>query len=307
MRNKFASLITQAATVTPNVCLLYADIGNRLFDKLKAVAPDRAVNTGIAEANMATMASGMASMGYKPFIYTITPFTTARNFEQIKIDIAYANEAVVIVGTGSGLSYANLGPTHHSFEDIALMRTLPNMTVVCPADAYELEAVFPDILKSKTPVYLRLGKKNEPINYDTVPKLKLGQSHVLRKGSRCVLLCTGTALKLGLETHSLLECKGINAEVVSMHTVKPLDETYLNMINDSCLVVTIEEHSKIGGFGSAIADFKADQNKPWRLLRCGIPDEFIDKVDGPQSARNKIGLTAQNIEKQIINYLEAMQ
>ncbi|UAA39522.1 transketolase [Paraneptunicella aestuarii] len=304
MRNKFAQCLTEIAAEQQDVCLLYADIGNRLFDKLKDVAPERTINAGIAEANMATMASGMATMGLRPFIYTITPFTTARNFEQIKIDLAYADVPVVIVGTGSGLSYANLGPTHHSFEDIALMRILPNMQVVCPADSLELEALMPQMLTVEHPTYLRIGKKNEPLNYDSVPNIKLGKAHVLQEGQRVLLLCCGTALQIGGKLHAQLQEQGISTELTSMHTVKPLDEDYLQKMADYDLVVTLEEHSLIGGFGSAINDWIVDvYEQPVNLLRCGIPDKFIDQLHDPDSARKRIGLTAEDILPKILQRL----
>lgn len=305
MRNKFAQCLTAMAAENQHICLLYADIGNRLFDKLKAVAPERTINAGIAEANMATMASGMASMGFKPFIYTITPFTTARNFEQIKIDLAYADQPVVIVGTGSGLSYANLGPTHHSFEDIALMRVLPNMQIVCPADSLELEALMPQLLAVEHPVFLRIGKKNEPLNYDQVPPLKLGKAHVLETGERVLLLCTGTALHIGKQIHQRLEQRRISTELVSMHTVKPLDTGYLQKSGGYDLVVTLEEHSVIGGFGSAVLEWVNDEyQQAVQLLRCGIPDAFIDQLHDPESARRQIGLTSEEILNKIMRRLE---
>lgn len=304
MRNKFAECITQTATEDKRICLLYADIGNRLFDKLKMIAPERTINAGIAEANMATMASGMAQMGFKPFIYTITPFTTARNFEQIKIDIAYANVPVVIVGTGSGLSYANLGPTHHSFEDIALMRVLPNMQVVCPADSLELEALFPQVAATNKPTYFRIGKKNEPLNYDQAPALELGKAHVLESGDEVAILCTGTVLPIGRKVTQALAGRGISTELVSMHTVKPLDEAYLQNQTDKKLIVTIEEHSVIGGFGSAVNDWIADRRPGYpSLLRFGIPDRFLDQFHTPESARQSINLTPEHIVPQILKRL----
>lgn len=303
MRNKFAQCLTSMATEDEKICLLYADIGNRLFDPLKSIAPARAINAGIAEANMATMASGMAMLGMKPFIYTITPFTTARNFEQIKIDLAYAKQPVVIVGTGSGLCYANLGPTHHSFEDIALMRVLPNMQVICAADSLELEALMPQLANVSTPTYLRIGKKNEPLNYKEKPELQIGKAHVLKPGSNVALLCTGTALNIGKELEPMLAEQGISVELTSMHTVKPLDEAYLHKLNQFQLVVTIEEHSVIGGFGSAICDWCHFQEMTVPLLRCGIPDEFIDKLHSPESARKRIGLTKESIFQKVMRRL----
>jgi transketolase len=310
MRNKFAQCMTQFAAEDESLCLLYADIGNRLFDKLKGIAPERTINAGIAEANMATMASGMAQMGFRPFIYTITPFTTARNFEQIKIDLAYANQPVTIVGTGSGLSYANLGPTHHSFEDIALMRVLPDMHIVCPADSLELEALFGQLLTLDGPCYFRIGKKNEPLNYSELPDLTLGKAHVLSTGEDIAILSTGTSLPIATAVRDRLMQRDISAEVASIHTVKPLDEVYLRDIANNKLLVTIEEHSVIGGFGAAVADFYLEQatisqhgSMP-RLLRCGLPDSFIDKLHDPQSARESVGLTPENIESKILCALE---
>ncbi|MGJ8682426.1 transketolase family protein [Paraglaciecola sp.] len=300
MRNQFAKCITEAAKIDESVILLYADIGNRLFNDLKVVAPERTINAGIAEANMATMAAGLAMEGFKPVIYTITPFTTARNFEQIKVDIAYQNQGVVIVGTGSGLSYANLGPTHHSFEDIALMRVLPNMQVVCPADKVELEGLFKQALSSSSPVYLRIGKKNEPTIYENGEKFTIGKAHVLDKGLDVCLLVNGTILPIVIEVKDRLEALGKSCELVSMHTVKPLDSEYLK--DAMCkfdLIVTVEEHSLVGGFGSAIAEWIVDGAYSKRLIRFGIEDKFIDQVGSQASARQKTGLTVDNITQKI--------
>ncbi len=301
MRNCFAKLMTKHAQDNDELVLLYADIGNRLFNKLKEIAPDRTINAGIAESNMASVAAGMAMSGFQPFIYTITPFTTSRNFEQIKVDIAYQNLPVTIVGTGSGMAYANLGPTHHSFEDIALMRVLPNMTIVCPADTYEFEALFPQILAHKGPVYLRIGKKNEPTVYDSLPELKLGKFHSLTQGEKVSILSTGAMLPVATEAVSLLKEKGINAELISAHTVKPLDESYLsNATHKFDLIVTIEEHSRVGGFGSAVAEFFIDNQKTCPLLRFALPDTFMDKMHSQETARTRAGLNAENISETIL-------
>ena len=162
MRNAFAEAIAEAAATDKRVVLLSGDIGNRLFDAFKDKFPDRFYNCGVAEANMTSMAAGMAMCGLRPFTYTITPFATTRVMEQIRVDICYHNVPVAIVGTGSGLSYASLGPTHHSCEDVAFLRALPNMTVICPADAAEVRRAVAAVLEIAGPVYLRLGKKGEP-------------------------------------------------------------------------------------------------------------------------------------------------
>ncbi|KZN47181.1 transketolase family protein [Pseudoalteromonas luteoviolacea] len=296
MRNAFARVLTELAKEDQRLLLFYADIGNRLFNPLKEFASDRAINAGIAEANMASMAAGSAMMGHKPFIYTITPFTTARNFEQIKIDIAYQNQPVIIVGTGSGLSYANLGPTHHSFEDIALMRSLPNMNIVCPADAQELEILMPQLIELNQPCYFRIGKKNEPSVHDAEPALKFGQAHTMVAGEKVTILATGTITPLAQALHYELSTKGINAELVSFHTVKPLDEDYLTSASARFdHIVTLEEHNVNGGFGSAVLEFCSELNSSPRIHRFGIPDKFIDQVHSPGDARAQAGLTVENI------------
>src|SRR2546430_5284860 len=163
MRNAFATEITSLASEDERLVLLSGDIGNKLFDGYKEKFPERFFNCGVAEANMMGMAAGMALSGMRPITYTITPFTTTRCFEQIRVDVCYHNVPVIIVGVGGGLSYASLGATHHSCEDIALLRMLPNMTVICPGDAIEVRGALRAALRHDGPVYIRLGKKGEPI------------------------------------------------------------------------------------------------------------------------------------------------
>ncbi|MCF6434690.1 transketolase C-terminal domain-containing protein [Pseudoalteromonas sp. MMG022] len=304
MRNAFAAKLTELASNDDSIVLFYADIGNRLFNNLKEVAPTRTINAGIAEANMASMASGAAMMGHKPFIYTITPFTTARNFEQIKIDIAYQNQPVIIVGTGSGLSYANLGPTHHSFEDIALMRALPNMNIVCPADADELAILMPQLIALNAPCYFRIGKKNEPKVHSTLPALKFGQAYVMNPGKSVAILANGTIMPVAQQLHQELLQHGIEAELVSFHTVKPLDSTYLsNAASRFEHLITLEEHNVNGGFGSAVLEYYNEQCMAVNLHRFGIPDRFIDQVSSQHTARIKAGLDIDTI----VNTLKSRQ
>ncbi|MCG9709066.1 transketolase [Pseudoalteromonas sp. Isolate3] len=301
MRNAFARVLTELAKTDERLVLFYADIGNRLFNPLKEFALERTVNAGIAEANMASMAAGSAMMGHKPFIYTITPFTTARNFEQIKIDIAYQNQPVIIVGTGSGLSYANLGPTHHSFEDIALMRALPNMNIVCPADAQELEILMPQLIELNAPCYFRIGKKNEPSVHKAPPALEFGKAYTMQQGRSVAILATGTIMPLAQALHSELAAKGINAELVSFHTVKPLDTDYLDSAASRFEhIITLEEHNVSGAFGSAVLEYVSDLNGSARVHRFGIPDFFIDQVHSPEDAFVKAGLTVHDITNSLV-------
>ncbi|KAF7774126.1 transketolase [Pseudoalteromonas citrea] len=301
MRNAFARVLTELAKVDESLILYYADIGNRLFNPLKEFAAERTINAGIAEANMASMAAGSAMMGHRPFIYTITPFTTSRNFEQIKIDIAYQNQPVIIVGTGSGLSYANLGPTHHSFEDIALMRSLPNMNIVCPADAEELEILMPQLIALNKPCYFRIGKKNEPKVHDNQPDLKFGRAFTMEQGSELAILATGTIMPLAQALYRDLRARGISVELVSYHTIKPLDTDYLNTASQRFKhIITLEEHNVNGGFGSAVLEHTSTLTDMPKIHRFGIPDHFIDQVHNCDDARQKAGLTVESMTNKLV-------
>ena len=251
MRNAFADELTTLGGSDPRIALLSGDIGNKLFDKFKVVAGRRFVNCGVAEANMIGMAAGMAMNGLRPFVYTITPFTTTRCFEQIRLDLCYHGAPVVVVGTGAGLSYSELGPTHHSCEDIAILRTLPDMVVVCPADSIELRLAMRAALEQDKPVYMRIGKKGEPAVHQEPPaNFELGKAITLREGNDVCLISTGNMVHATLQAADLLQKAGISARVEDFHTVKPIDEERLEEIfNDFSLVAIIEEHGRIGGLG----------------------------------------------------------
>ena len=298
--------MTRLATIDKRVVVLSGDIGNKLFDKLKLVDNKRFYNCGIAEANMMGVAAGMALSGLRPFVYTITPFTTTRCFEQIRVDVCYHNAPVVIVGTGSGLSYSELGPTHHSLEDIAIMRTLPGMRVLAPCDAAELRQTLHEVLKDDSPTYIRLGKKGEAEIHSCLPDLHLGKVLVIRPGTDVAFLCAGNMMAETLKAADLLAASGISAEVVSFHTVKPLDMNYLQLAATRFkLLVTIEEHSRIGGFGSAVAEWRMAQQSNAVQISFGTDDVFMHEVGSQAYARKKYGLTADNILATTLDALQA--
>ena len=296
MRNAFAEEMTRVAATDKRVVVLSGDIGNKLFDKLKFVDEKRFYNCGIAEANMMGVAAGMAMSGLRPFVYTITPFTTTRCFEQIRVDVCYHHAPVVIVGTGSGLSYSELGPTHHSLEDMAILRTLPGMRVLAPCDASELRQALHEVLKDDSPTYIRIGKKGEADIHSSPPDLKLGKVLIIREGTDVALLCAGNMMADTLMAANLLAASGVSAEVVSFHTVKPLDADYLQQAASRFkLLVTVEEHSRIGGFGSAVAEWRMAQPLNVAQLGFGTDDVFMHEVGSQAYARKKYGLTADNI------------
>jgi transketolase len=294
MRNAFADEITGLAAADERVVLLAGDIGNRLFDSFKAKCPGRFYNCGIAEANMIGMAAGLAAGGFRPVCYTIAPFLTYRCMEQIRVDVCYHHLAVTLVGTGSGLAYASLGATHHSCEEAGMLRLLPGMTVLAPADPMEVRACLRAALAHPGPSYLRIGKKGEPVVHAAPPDFRIGQSLILRGGRDVALLVAGVLLPAALAAAELLQTKGISAEVASCPTIKPLDTDILRRsFGTFRLVATVEEHSILGGFGGAVAEWLSDQPKPAaRLLRIGTRDEFLHETSEQDEAREYFGLTA---------------
>ncbi len=305
MRNAFAAEITALAATDPRVVLLSGDIGNRLFDEYKVRAPGRFFNCGVAEANMLSVGAGMAMCGLRPVAYTITPFVTTRCLEQIRVDVCYHHVPVIIVGTGSGLSYASLGATHHSCEDIAFLRVLPHMQVVCPGDPVEVKLALRAALAQNEPVYIRLGKKGEPVVHQQPPEFVIGKGIVVRTGKDVCLLSTGNTLPLAVRAAEALGKQGVTAQVVSLHTVKPLDEELLaDAFARFPVVATIEEHSILGGLGGSVAEWLVDRGpQEARLLRFGTGDHFIHETGNQEYARRFYGLTAEAVVERTLKTL----
>jgi len=303
MRNAFADEILKIAMADSRVVLLSGDIGNRLFDKMKATLPNRFFNCGVAEANMISMAAGLAASGFRPVCYTIAPFVTSRCFEQIKIDLCYHRVPAIIVGTGSGLSYASLGATHHSFEDLALLRSLPEMHVIAPADANELRSALRWAATQSGPSYLRIGKKGEPVL--TAPDVDFQPDTWtrMREGSDAILLSCGTILPEVLAAADLLIASGLRVGVWNCAGVKPLDESALASLPPGP-VFTVEEHSILGGFGSAVAEFFSASGKPRAVYRLGIPDHFLHDCGEQTEARIHCGIDGASIATKVQTVLD---
>jgi transketolase len=305
MRNAFAEAVTELADIHPELVMLAGDIGNRLFDKLKDKHPGRFYNCGVAEANMTGVASGLATSGLRPITYTITPFNTLRCLEQIRVDICYPDLPVILVGTGAGLSYAALGATHHSMEDIAILRTLPNMHVVCPADQVEVRLAVKNALELGRPTYIRLGMKGEPVVHKSQPDFRIGRGITLRDGSDVAILSVGNMLSVAVQCAEQLQKAGVSARVVSLHTIKPLDESLLaTVFSDYKVIAVLEEHGLIGGAGSAVLEWgNAKRVDLRKLIRFGGPDRFLTGCGHQREARSLLGLTAEHISEQILNRL----
>jgi transketolase len=301
MRNAFAAAFTALAADVPELVLLSGDIGNRLFDDFKGRYPERFFNCGVAEANMVSVAAGLALGGLRPVTYTIASFMTTRCFEQLRVDVCYQRQSVVIVGVGAGLGYASNGATHQSTEDVALLRTLPGLTIVCPGDPLEVGPALRAAVALGGPVYLRLGKKGEPAVHERLDSLTLGRGLVVREGRDVCLLGCGTALPVAVAAADALASDGLSAEVVSFHTVKPLDEALLaGAFERFAVVATVEEHTLIGGLGGAVAEWLADgPPRRGRLCRCGLPDAFVHEAGGQDYYRAKHGLTGDGVARRV--------
>ena len=301
MRNAFAKQITALAQEDSRIVLLVGDIGNRLFDDFKANCPNRFYNCGVAEANMIGVAAGLAMSGLRPVCYTITPFITYRCMEQIRVDVCYHHVPVLLVGTGSGLSYASLGATHHSCEEMGMLRLLPGLTILAPADEMEVRSAVKAAVRHSGPVYMRIGKKGEPVVHKAEPPFTIGKAIPMREGKDSCLLSTGTMLPIALAAADLLGQQGCSAAVFSVPTVKPLDEELLSDVFARFkLVATLEEHSILGGLGGSVAEWLADAVAPRaRLLRFGTRDEFLHETCEQEEARDYFGLTPAAIAARV--------
>jgi transketolase len=296
MRNAFADEVTQLAGADPRLMLLSGDIGNRLFDKLRAQSPKQFLNCGVAEANMMGVAAGMGLSGLRPIVYTITPFTTTRCLEQIRVDVAYHESPVIIVGTGSGLSYASLGPTHHSLEDFAIFRAIPNLQILAPWDAPSLRSLLRQAIASGRPTYMRIGKKGEKDLEALEQVPAIGRGLRLREGADVCIVAVGTVANEALGAAERLAAQGIQAEVVLQHTVKPVPTTFFEDITARfAAIVTVEEHSCVGGFGESMLSFVARAGMQRRIETLGTSDAFMPVVGSQGYAREYFGINAARV------------
>ena len=305
MRNTFAKEINSLAQKNKNIVLLSGDIGNRMFDELKKSCPNQFINCGIAEANMMSMAAGMGISGLRPIIYTITPFTTARCFEQIKIGVGYHKSPVIIVGTGSGLSYAELGPTHHSLDDIAILKTIPELNILAPADSIELKYFLNQAVKLSKPTYIRIGKKGEPDLTSKKNRPLIGKANILTEGSDILIIGIGPILEEATKAANVLKEHNVSTSVVSMGSIRPLDQDFLNKASEKGYKhwITLEEHGLIGGLGSSILEWIAETklNKELKLHRLGLPTKFINKLGDQAYMRGLFNLDTKGIVEFILN------
>jgi transketolase len=304
MRNAFIRALTDAAARDERIVFLTADLGFKLFDDFARRYPGRFFNVGVAEANMAGVATGLALEGRKPFIYSIVTFATLRCYEQIRNDIAYHDADVTVVGVGGGYSYGHNGPTHHALEDMGMLRMLPNMTVLAPGDPEETVACVGALARHRGPAYLRLGRAGEPSVHGKAVTVEIGRSILMRDGNDGAILSTGNMLSTAVKVGELLAEKSFACRVISMPSVKPLDhEAVEKALRETRFIATLEEHTLLGGFGSAIAEVVAGLGKGIRFRRFGAPDRFSHVCGDQAFHRQANGLMPQQIADALLPLL----
>ena len=309
MRDAFINELHKLADKDKNIILITGDLGFKVFDKFIQKLPDQFINAGVAEQNMTGIACGMALEGKKVFTYSIGNFNSIRCVEQIRNDICYHNANVTIVSIGGGFCYGPLGISHHATEDLAIMRAIPNLTVIAPGDTTETRLAVQAIDRHQGPVYLRLGRGGEPSVYSKEPDFIIGKSIEIFSEGDIGLISTGGILKNVLDAREILLQKGIEVAIYSFHTLKPFDnETINNLMKHKKLLVTIEEHIINGGLGGSVAEIiaEADNLKP-PLLRLGIKVGFTNEVGSQDYLRGLNGLNPPQIADRIYQKANEMR
>lgn len=297
MRTAFIEALTDLAGMDQRVTLLVGDLGFGVVEGFARKYPDQFLNMGVAEQNMTGVAAGLALSGRVVFTYSIANFPTIRCLEQIRNDVCYHRANVKIVAVGGGYAYGPLGMTHHATEDLALMRVLPEMAVVAPGDPVETAAAVWALAAHDGPAYLRLGRAGEAVIHKAPVSFELGKAIQVRDGKDLCLIATGGLLQTALRVADTLAERGLACRVLSMHTVKPLDEhAVLTAARDIGAIATLEEHSIVGGLGSAVAELLAETpGVRATFKRIGLPSRFCSEVGDQDYLRARMGLSDQEI------------
>ena len=302
MRDAFVRSLLQIAQANPRVVLITGDLGFGVLNEFREKCADQFYNVGVAEQNLAGVAAGLALSGHIVFTYSIGNFPTLRCLEQVRNDICYHGADVKIVTIGGGLAYGGLGYTHHAIEDLAIMRALPGLTVVAPGDPVEVEKLVPQIVARPGPVYLRLGRAGEPRLHETNVEVTLGRPTRARAGTDVLFLSTGGMLAVALEAARALAREAIEAEVVSVHTLSPLDRDGLcELATRFPLVITCEEHSVTGGLGGGVAEILMEAGISTAFRRFGLPHRLPVGVGSQTYLRTMNGIDAKELKRLVLS------
>jgi len=300
MRKTFVENLKNFSKDNANIMVLTADLGT-FFESFKQSFPNQFLNCGVAEENMIGVAAGLTLSGKKVFCYSISPFLAMRALDSIKVNICRQNLNVVLLAAGGGLVYGVEGMTHWAMEDIAVMRSLPNMTVVAPGDLLEVEALVKESVAFDKPLYIRFGKDNALPVHDKMPDFKIGKGIILNQGKDVAIISCGSLLFEAKKAAEKLAEKGINATLVSMHTIKPIDKNLLlDLAQSHKLIVTLEDHSIIGGLGSTVGEALPNFTG---LVKLALPDEYPSYIGSADYLYKCYGLDSQSVAEYIIRKL----
>ena len=304
IRVAFGEALLELGAEFQDLVVLDADISSSLNTyHFAQLYPERHINFGVAEQNMLISAAGLATTGLIPLACTYATFATMRACEQIRSFFCYGNLNVKIAASHGGIEVGWDGATHQAMEDVAITRAMPNMRVVVPADAVAAQALIRQAITSSGPLYFRMGRNPVPIIYDQHQSFTLGKAIQIREGSHLTLIAMGIMVSIALEVAERLAKRGIQAAVLDMHTVKPIDRDALLMAAAKTpLLVTLEDHSIIGGLGSAIAETVSEE-QPRKIIRIGIPDTFAESGD-PKTLFHSFGMDVASIEDKIIRAIQ---
>lgn len=304
MRDTFVRTLVELAKENKNIELVTGDLGFGVLKPYWEAVPNQFTNAGIAEQNMTALAAGMALEGKSVFTYSIGNFPTLRCVEQIRNDCCYHNANVKIVCVGGGFVYGSLGMSHHATEDIAIMRSLPDMVVLAPGDLTEAEAATKAIAEYNGTCYLRLGRGGEKRIHEKIDNFQIGKAIKVKDGTKVAIFSTGAIFEEVEEAVALLKEKGIDPEVYTFPTVKPIDrKVILDCAEKFDLIVTVEEHNIVGGFGSAVAEVMAEKPQNAKLLKIGLEDTYSSKVGSQKYLRGEFHIDAKGIANKILESL----
>ena len=299
-RSVFNRTLLEIAKRDQRIYMILADIGYGEIEDFAAACPDRYFNVGVAEQNMTGVACGVAMEGNVAVTYSIANFPTLRCLEQIRNDVCYHKANVKIVIIGGGLAYGALGVSHHSTEDIAIMRALPDMVVMAPADLAEAEAATRAMIAHDGPVYYRCGYKKEPDLHAGPIDFRIGRAITAREGTEVTLIGTGTITYRAFQAAELLRGAGISARVVSMHTVKPIDrEAIVRAARETGAILTVEEHNLSGGLGGAVAEVLAEEGIGIPFSRIALPDTYVHIVGSHEWLLDYFGFSPESIAQSV--------
>ena len=298
MRKTSLDYVYKLAQRDERVVFIGSDLGPGVLESMKLDMPERFFMEGISEQHVIGMAAGLAMEGFVPYVNTIATFLTRRCYEQVALDVCLQNLPVRLIANGGGLVYAPLGPTHLAVEDIAIMRALPNMTVVAPCDADEMSRLMEKTIDWPYPIYIRLAKGYDDVISQDELGFEIGKAILMRPPREGLFITTGVMTQLAIQAVKNLEQIGISCGIMHMHTIKPLDHAALNeWIPKVNGVVTVEEHTRIGGLGSAVLEHCSDEmpEQTGKIFRIGLPDNFADKYGNQNSLWEHFGITVESL------------